>query len=497
MSKFDPLLGRLRTVDEERIIKETVREYIASGGGGASSHSELTGVTSDQHHTESHTLASHSSKAHSDLTGIGTDDHHAKLHGHDGADGSGTVSYNDLSDLPTLVTDHGTLTGLTDDDHTQYQKETDFTQGSILFRGASAITEDNANLFWDDSNNRLGIGTTSPDFALEVVNSTSSQMHLATSDIDQGLFGLGTASAAFVSGNAAWNGSAWVAKGTSASIFGNLTGAFNVYTDSGLTAGNTFSPTLRLSVSNAGNTTINGALAIDGRADVEQLVVQAHSTQTNKLQVWEDSTGADVGYMKGTGDFAIVRRLFFRAPTESPKNAIEHDGSKFEFIVAGSVRLSITNANNFFVGRTTANSGVVLNSSAYSVVGTGGSDVVTTFRSASGQTGDFIRLENSTPTTIGRITAGGDLKLEAVGGGVYLKEGTNATMGTATLSGGTVTVSTTKVTANSRIFLTPQGGGANRGFVVVSARTAGTSFTILSNNVLDTNDVAWLIVEPA
>ena len=36
------------------------------------------------------------------------------------------------------------------------------TTGSIIFQGASGLTQDNGNLFWDDTNNRLGIGTTIP-----------------------------------------------------------------------------------------------------------------------------------------------------------------------------------------------------------------------------------------------------------------------------------------------------------------------------------------------
>jgi hypothetical protein len=91
-----------------------------------------------------------------------------------------------------------------------------------------------------------------------------------------------------------------------------------------------------------------------------------------------------------------------------------------------------------------------------------------------------------------------DLKLDTVGKGLYVKEGSNATMGTATLVAGTVTVSTTKVTANSRIFLTVNGGTlTNIGSTYISARTAGTSFTISSTNILDASDVAWIIVEPA
>jgi hypothetical protein len=43
------------------------------------------------------------------------------------------------------------------------------TEGSILFANADGLlAQDNANLFWDDSANSLGIGTTSPDSQLDV-----------------------------------------------------------------------------------------------------------------------------------------------------------------------------------------------------------------------------------------------------------------------------------------------------------------------------------------
>jgi hypothetical protein len=46
---------------------------------------------------------------------------------------------------------------------------TAFTTGSVVFAGASGTyTQDNANFFWDDTNNRLGIGTSSPTGKLQV-----------------------------------------------------------------------------------------------------------------------------------------------------------------------------------------------------------------------------------------------------------------------------------------------------------------------------------------
>lgn len=90
-----------------------------------------------------------------------------------------------------------------------------------------------------------------------------------------------------------------------------------------------------------------------------------------------------------------------------------------------------------------------------------------------------------------------DLKLTTVGNGIYVKEGTNATMGVATLVGGTKVVNTIKVTLSSRIFLTSQEDNGVPGFVRVSTRSAGTSFTITSSSNTDTSDIAWIIIEPA
>ena len=90
-------------------------------------------------------------------------------------------------------------------------------------------------------------------------------------------------------------------------------------------------------------------------------------------------------------------------------------------------------------------------------------------------------------------TDGGGLAVPSIS----IVDGANAYMGTATLVGGTVTVSTNKVTANSRIFLTRQGEGGTVGDPCVTTKTAGTSFVIKSSSASDTSTVAWLIINPA
>ena len=86
-----------------------------------------------------------------------------------------------------------------------------------------------------------------------------------------------------------------------------------------------------------------------------------------------------------------------------------------------------------------------------------------------------------------------------LGSGVVLslKEGSaTSVMGIATLSGGTVTVSNTKVTASTRIFLTNNVASGTVGTPYISARSAGTSFTISSTSGSDTSQIAWMFVEP-
>ncbi len=65
---------------------------------------------------------------------------------------------------------------------------TTWTQGSVIFAGASALAQDNSNLFFDDTNNFLGVGNGAP----------RSRIHSATTNVNElsgGIFELNAASA--------------------------------------------------------------------------------------------------------------------------------------------------------------------------------------------------------------------------------------------------------------------------------------------------------------
>lgn len=88
----------------------------------------------------------------------------------------------------------------------------------------------------------------------------------------------------------------------------------------------------------------------------------------------------------------------------------------------------------------------------------------------------------------------GNFLISTIGKGVQVKTGSNSKIGQATLVGGTVTVTNSSVTANSRIFLTVSTAGGTQG-LLKTTKSAGVSFTIASTSVLETSVVDWMIVE--
>jgi hypothetical protein len=90
----------------------------------------------------------------------------------------------------------------------------------------------------------------------------------------------------------------------------------------------------------------------------------------------------------------------------------------------------------------------------------------------------------------------GDFRLTTAGKGFQIKEGSNARMGTATLVGGTIAVSNTSVTANTRIFISRSTAGGTLGHLSTT-QIASTSFTVNSDSGADTSTVNWLLIEPS
>jgi hypothetical protein len=110
----------------------------------------------------------------------------------------------------------------------------------------------------------LGVGTASPSYAVDVQTSgsSSSQMHIAPTGTDTGGY-LTSANAGnlFMSAGAAWNGSTWVAKSSSAYQYGGGTAGVRFFFDTGLTVGSTYTPTTRMFIGPTGHVGIGMSTA--------------------------------------------------------------------------------------------------------------------------------------------------------------------------------------------------------------------------------------------
>lgn len=253
----------------------------------------------------------------------------------------------------------------------------------------------------------------------------------------------------------------------------------------------------------------------------------AHTTLAASAEAidWDLALNRTVTF--ATGAKTLQRAAIVRAPTYSaPGATVVATANTFTItgapIAAGSLTITEPWALHIESGLTVFDDDVYLGTSLLGgagrkIVATGSSSAVDFTLKNKGAANFYFETTsgNASLTPAGSATSfviGGsaaavvtpDLQLTAnllintAGKGISIKEGSNARMGLATLSSGTIVVTTTAVTANSRIFVTAQTLGTITVPVgySISARSAGTSFTILSGNLTDTSTVAWQIVEP-
>lgn len=126
--------------------------------------------------------------------------------------------------------------------------------------------------FVQDATGYVGILNATPGYALDIkINAVRSQMHLSgTGNDDGGYLTATSATGLRASGGAAFDGTNWVAKATAASMFSAANGAVDFRADTGLTIGNTFTPTTLMFLNAAGLAVGTGGVAARGMADIKQ-----------------------------------------------------------------------------------------------------------------------------------------------------------------------------------------------------------------------------------
>jgi hypothetical protein len=199
------------------------------------------------------------------------------------------------------------------------------TSGSVLFSNGTTIAQDNANFFWDDTNNRLGIGTAAPTQKLDVIgnigmtgqfevpdgvvfsNYTSGSLaSIRTKGID---IGLSSATANY----------GVIETSTTYGISLNINGATKVKVDG--TTGNvgigTTTPTARLHVAAPGALSTDIALRVRNSADSGDLMVVnglgnvgiGTSTPLYKADLVGNDINSGLGFSDGTSRFGNIFKL--------------------------------------------------------------------------------------------------------------------------------------------------------------------------------------------
>jgi len=230
----------------------------------------------------------------------------------------------------------------------------------------------------------------------------------------------------------------------------------------------------------------NAQLEVKGTSNNPQVMIDAYSGQTNSTPMIQqrNSSGTVIGAIH-TDDATNI----FMGVTAGSANNTSGGGIKNLFLGNSAGNLNSTGTKNIYLGYR----------AGYQMTAVFGNIVIGTETNASNFSGSNQLNIGNTITgdlSTGNIGIAGNLALSNAGKGLQIKEGSNAKMGTAILSSGSVIVSNTSITTSTRIFLTLQ-NCSSCGTLYISSKTAGTSFTITSTNNTDNSTVAWLLIEPA
>lgn len=217
-----------------------------------------------------------------------------------------------------------------------------------------------------ESTGKIGIGTTNPAYRLHV-NETDATAIRVGGDGAAGVTGIVRANdsnSAFTD-DADWNGTAWVARSTEATMLVMQNGIFSLRSDSGLTAGTTFTPTTRLHIDASGNvgvgTTTPGAKwAVNGGAALGRMKITGAGAGYTQADIVLQTGTSDGPEARGLGIYAFNEgtdaNWYFGNPYSSPDRFVVNRkaGGAFSSAAAETTNslLTILASGNVGVGTT-------------------------------------------------------------------------------------------------------------------------------------------------
>jgi len=272
--------------------------------------------------------------------------------------------------------------------------------------------------------------------------------------------------------------------------------------------------TLPVSQGGTGATTLTGYVTGNGTGAFTASTSIPATNITGTMTVSTGGTGANTlsGYLFGNGTSAVTASATIPASVLSGTVATTQGGTGLGTYTLGDILYA--SVGNVLAKRAIGSAGQVLTVSGG--VPTWAAPSVSGFATSiqfyvTGQNPATNNISLQPPSSVGGPRTqvlpdkSGDVQVDDAVNGLSisaLKVDSNGIKinrirhGFAQLAAGTVTVSDGYVYATTRIMLTAQEGGTTPGFLRVSARVSGTSFTITSSNATDTAKVAWVMIEP-
>ena len=306
----------------------------------------------------------------------------------------------------------------------------------IFFNGANSVTGTN-NFFWDATNNRLGIGTTTPQRSIEIFNSTAdnhlrlsgnapsvSMGEAVTGSIYQAKFGLVTTNGQFVSAGVA--GDFVIISQTGATIIGtSSTEKMRVNTSGNVSINNT-NDTYKLDV--------NGTVRFTGQLRLESTITDGTNTYTlpsatgtlaltsqiPSVTGYVPYTGATANLDLGTHTLIAAKGTFSSSGSGDTVGITHSSGS--------GIALNITKGGNgegLYINKTSGSG------NAATIIGTLNA---TTLVKSGGTSSQFLKADGSVDSTsygTGSVTSVG---LSSATSGVTIGSTPITTSGTITLA---------------------------------------------------------------
>ena len=209
----------------------------------------------------------------------------------------------------------------------------------------------------------------------------------------------------------------------------------------------------------------------------------AYNNYSNQTGVRVASFGAYSNYSSNVATYNTSDIATFGA-----YSGYRNRGSNQIFIGSNCVKDTVTGSYNIAIGDNielpdkTASSQLTIGNVIYATGGFGTGKTV-----GSGNVG----IGTNTPSS--KLSIDGDAALVAAGNKLKIATGSNASIGTGTLSSGTATISTTAVTASSLIFV-QYTSCSSCGSTYIGTITNGTSFVVNSTNASDGSNFNWWVI---